>query len=137
MRAAIFALSAVLLASAAHACELPFSVVQNGPDTILKLVLKQAGGAALTESEAALVEEFNADQRRYWKSKVQSEPVCTDGVDPHNCVSQCKDRPAQIVRAARFKEGALRYSLPAEQRAELQKQEHALEKKWEQWSHVR
>lgn len=123
--------------AAALACDKPFSVFQNGPNAILLLQVKQAKGATLTKAESALVDEYEADRKRYWQLRIKSDPVCIDGVDPHNCISSCKNRPADIVKAAKYIEKDLRYSLPPAERAKLEKQGRELEKKWEKWEYVK
>ena len=113
------------------ACDKPFSVFQNGPYVILELLMKQANGEKIPQDAADLVTQFTADQDRYSSLRVKSEPVCSIENDPHDCISQCKNRPADIVKAATYKENGLYYPIPPEERAELEKEEAALEKKWE------
>ena len=125
------------LTSAAIGCDKPYSVFQNGPNAILELTIKQAMGEQIPKEAADLVLQYNADRDQYWSLKVKSDPVCSIEGDNRSCISQCKNRPAEIVKAATYNENGIYYALPPEERAELEKEQAALEKKWEKWEYYK
>ena len=102
MKSLVLAATIFLPISAAVACDKPFSVFQNGPNVILELTMKQSLGEKIPKEAADLVAQFNADRDRYWSLKVKSDPVCSIEVDSHDCIGQCKNRPAEIVKAATY-----------------------------------
>lgn len=126
-----------LFSSQAWCCDLPFDVFQNGPNVIVQLRVKQASGVALSKEETPFIEEYSADERLYWHLKTQYEPVCSDEPDIHNCISQCKDRPKEVVDAAKYRENGFYYTTPPKQRAELQQQALELEKKWSKYEYYK
>ena len=131
MRLRLCATALAFVAWPAIACDKPFSVFQNGPHAITRLRLQQANGSPpLTAKERALLAAYEADEEMFWKLKVKTDPVCTTVPDPHNCVSECKNRPPATVQAARYREGNLLFATPAKERARLEKQEAALETRW-------
>ena len=137
MKSLVLAATIALFTSAAVACDKPFSVFQNGPNVVLELTMKQALGEKIPKEAADLVAQFNADQARYWSLKVKSDPVCSIEADSHDCISQCKNLPAETVQAATYLENGIYYTLPPEERAALEKEEFALEKKWEKWEYYK
>jgi hypothetical protein len=135
-------LLALLLLTAVYSmsvwsCDLPFSVFQNGPNQIMLLLSKQAGGNTLTQEETTFMADFEKDQQQYWRLKTQSDPVCSIKPDIHNCISECKDRPKEIVNAAKYQENGFYYSSAPKERAELQKQARELEHKWEKFEYYK
>jgi hypothetical protein len=137
MELVILTVSAILFTPPVFACEKLFSVFQNGPNVVLELTMKQAQGEKIPKEAADLVAQFMADQDRYWLLKVKSDPVCSTKADPHDCISQCKNRPAAVVKAATYNENGVFYSLPLDERTELEKEEATLEKKWEKWEYYK
>jgi hypothetical protein len=137
MKLVILAVSTILFTPPVFACDKPFSVFQNGPNVVLELTMKQAQGEKIPKEAADLVVQFTADQDRYWSLKVKSDPVCSLEVDPHDCISQCKNRATVVVKAATYNENGVFYSLPLDERAELEKEEATLEKKWEKWEYYK
>ena len=131
MRVHRCAIALAFVAWPAFACDKPFSVFQNGPHSIMRLRLQRAHGSPpLTPREQALLTGYEADEAMLRKLKVKSDPVCTTVTDPHDCVSECKNRPRAIIEAARYREGNVLYATPTKESTRLDKQEAELEIKW-------
>ena len=127
----LLAIVMVLCAAPVFACDQPFSVFQNGPNTILTLRVKQGPmGQKLTAEETKLLAAYDQDEQEFVSRQIKTDPVCSDVPDPHNCVSECKNREAAEVKAATYHEGTMRYSTSPEERKALLKEQAALEQKW-------